>query len=138
METYKSKLGFWLVGPVGAVMLTVLYIMVHHKIWAGTGIVSALLIFILHMFFTTYYQIVGKKLIIKCGFLYHLTVDIDAIKIIKETNNPISSPATSLDRLEIRYQIGSVLVSPQKKKDFIDRLIALNPNIEIHLKHKKP
>jgi hypothetical protein len=73
-----------------------------------------------------------NRLIIRCGFLYRKEVDIQSIQRIKETGNPLSSPAISLDRLEIRYgKSGWVLVSPKGKKGFIAALKSLNSAIEI-------
>ena len=70
----------------------------------GLVIISGVAIFIAHMFLTTNYWIDGKNLKIKCGLFTNILVDIDSLRRISETNNPISSPATSLDRLELKYQ----------------------------------
>jgi hypothetical protein len=76
-------------------------------------------------------------LAIKCGFLFNKTINIQTIKKITETNNPISSPATSLDRLEIVYgKFDSVIISPKKKVEFIADIKSLNPNVEVKLKKR--
>lgn len=41
----------------------------------------------------------------------------------------VYAPALSIDRLEIKYKGGRVLVSPKDKKRFIDDLRKLNPKI---------
>jgi hypothetical protein len=100
--------------------------------WIGIAILSPVILFVVHMFMTTYYVIKENSLIIKCGFFYNKTVSIDTILAISETNNPISSPATSLDRIEIRYEeFNTVFISPKKKKEFIREIIKLNPSIEV-------
>jgi len=134
MQTYKSKLDKKLCIPIALVIGTVLFIMVYNKIWIGVLIILLVISFVVHMFLTTRYHVIGKKLVIKCGFLYNATVNIDAIKSIKETNNPMSSPATSLDRLEISYRYGAVLISPKKKEAFIKQLMEINPAIEVKRK----
>lgn len=59
-----------------------------------------------------------------------------SIKNISETRNPISSPALSLDRLEIVYnRFDSVLISPADKIDFIAELLHRKPDIEVGLKN---
>lgn len=88
------------------------------------------------MFLTTYYIINGNDLIIKCGFLFNKTIKIDTIKKIEETNNLLSSPAASLDRIEIGYnQYDSVMISPKDKLDFINQLVTINENINVVLKN---
>ncbi len=90
------------------------------------------------MFATTYYAINENNLIVKCGFLFNKTIDINTIKKISETNNPLSSPATSIDRLEITYgKYDSVIISQKQKQDFINDIITLNPNIEVKFKKKR-
>jgi hypothetical protein len=90
------------------------------------------------MFLTTNYTIDSNKLTIKCGFLYNKTIDIKTIKKITETNNPLSSPAASLDRLEIAYgKNDSILISPKQKSEFINDIKRINPGIEIKLKKNK-
>lgn len=75
---------------------------------------------------------------IRCGFLFNKYIDIKTIKKITETNNPLSSPATSLDRLEITYgKFDSILILPKQKIEFINDIKSLNPNVEIKLKNKQ-
>lgn len=94
--------------------------------------------FIGHMLLTTYYQVEGNTLTIKCGFLINQEVKIDTIRKIKETSNPLSAPAASLDRLEIAFnKFDNVLISPKDKAGFINELTKLNPGIEVQLKKSK-
>lgn len=138
MTIYKSKLGFEIIIPLLIALSSVLFIMAYNKIWAGLIIFLLLAAFVSHMFLTTYYIIDGKTLKIKCGFLCNKSVDIGSIRKITETNNPISSPATSLGRLEIKYnKYDSVIISPKDKNDFINSLIKLKPDIEVRLKKNK-
>ena len=68
--------------------------------------------------------------VIKCGFLYHKNLEVSRIKSIAETSNLISSPAASLDRIEIKYdQHGIVVISPKDKVAFAKDLLEINPNI---------
>ena len=64
------------------------------------------------------------------------TVTINSIRKIKETNNPISSPAASLDRIEVFYGKQSVIISPKQKTEFINHLLSINPRIEVIYKAK--
>lgn len=71
---------------------------------------------------------------VKYSFFYEKIIDITAIKSVKETNNPMASPAASLDRLEIKFKNDSIIISPKNKSDFINHLLEINPAIEIKLK----
>lgn len=75
---------------------------------------------------------------IKSGLFFSKSLEIKSIKRIVETRNPITSPALSLDRIELIYnRFGSVLISPKDKKGFIQELIKVNPGIEVQLKNKE-
>lgn len=137
-KMFKSKIGLELVIPLIVLFGTVLFLTVSGKpSWPGVAILLPVILFVAHMFMTTYYVINGDSLTIKCGFLYNKTIDITTIKKISETNNPLSSPATSIDRLEISYgKFDSVMISPKQKKEFIDNITFLNPGVEVKFKKK--
>ena len=137
-RTFKSKIGPELVIPITLLMGTLLFVMINGKpAWLGIAILLCVIGFIIHMFITTNYTIDGNSLIIKCGILLNKTIDIKGIKKITETNNPLSAPAISLDRLEISYgSYDSILISPKQKKEFIETIVSLNPQVEIRYKKK--
>lgn len=138
MKVYKSKIGLELVIPILIIFGTVLVLSISEKPhWVGVAILLPVILFLLHIILTTYYVIDEDRLTIKCGFLYNKTIDINTITKISETNNPLSSPATSLDRLEIRYgKFDSVIISPKQKKEFIAEIVFINPAVEVKLKRK--
>ena len=97
----------------------------------------SLIVILAYLFYDTAYTIKGKELEIRFGFLYKQKIDITSIREIKETNNPLSSPAASLDRLDIRYgRSGSVLISPQRKEEFVNKLLKIHPEIVVKWKKK--
>ncbi len=137
-KVYNSKIGLELVIPLVLIFGTVLFLTLNEEpIWIGILILLPTILFVVHMFLTTKYTIESDELTIKCGFLFNKTIDIKTIKKITETNNPLSSPATSLDRLEINYgKFDTVIISPKKKKEFIENITTLNPNVEVKFKNK--
>lgn len=136
-KTYPSKIGLELLLPILFILLSTGALMVTSKSWLGLLIILVVLTFILHLFLSTHYTIEGHQLTVKCGFLYNSTIDIRTISKVSETNNPLSSPAISLDRLEIRYgSHNSVIISPREKQDFLDQLLQINPEISIQYKKK--
>lgn len=138
MTTYQSKIGLELTIPFSILIGGIGAAMIYEKDWINVAILLMISLFIVHMLTTTYYQINGDTLIIRCGFLYNKSLKIESIKKIIETRNPISSPAASLDRLELVYNtFDSVLVSPKDKMGFINELLRLKPGIEVRLKDRK-
>jgi hypothetical protein len=138
-KIYNSKIGLELVIPLVLIIGTALTLTITEKpSWIGIAILLPVIFFVVHMFLTTNYTIESDELIIKCGFLFNKTIDIKTIKKITETNNPLSSPATSLDRLEINYgKFDTIIISPKHKTEFINDIKRLNPNVEVKLKKKQ-
>lgn len=100
--------------------------------WIGAASVGPVILFVVYLFRTTYYTIDENTLHVKAGFLVNINIDIDKIKSVSKSNNIMSSPALSLDRIEVKYGIGqSVLISPKDRKDFIADLLAKNSTIEV-------
>ena len=90
---------------------------------------------ILWSFRSTYYTVEGSTLIVKSAFMTW-RIDIHHIEDVTPTRNPMSSPALSLDRLEIRYRrdgrLRTILVSPAEKRRFLEALRAVSPTIRYH------
>ena len=86
---------------------------------------------ILWIWFTTYYVIEKNSLVVRSAFI-HKIIPVYEIKSIRRTFNPLSSPALSLDRLEIQYGNGKmVLISPDNREKFLEELEKLNHSIVI-------
>ena len=86
----------------------------------------------LHLNFSTEYTITEAGILkVKCGFLYNKRFDINKIKSIANTGNLMSSPAPSLDRIELTYGTFDIIViSPKDKNEFARELTKVNPKIE--------
>jgi len=138
MTRYNSKIGFGILLFLIIVLGGISILMIYNKIWIGLLIILLVIGFVGYILLTTYYLITDKKIKIKSGFMVNKTVPIDLIREISETNNLLSSPANSLDRLEIKYSSnGIILISPKDKSGFINQLIKINPNIELIIKNKE-
>jgi hypothetical protein len=111
---------------IGGTFIWMLYL----QAWAGIIVISIIAVFILHLFATTYYTISGDALRVKSGFLINTTIDISSITKISATRNMLSSPALSLDRLEIFYnKFDSIMISPDDEAGFLQQLRSINPRI---------
>lgn len=132
MKKYPSKISFGLVVFLLVVIIGTSIPLISPPIWSGLIINLLILAFISYLFLTTYYVIDGDLLTIKSGFIVNMKVDIKTIGIIAETNSLVSSPAASLDRLNIIYnEHSSVLISPRDKSGFIDHITRINPKIVV-------
>jgi ABC-type bacteriocin/lantibiotic exporter with double-glycine peptidase domain len=133
--TYNSKIDRGIILPILVVLFVVGLFMTLMKIWIGFLVILLLLTFIIHMLLTTQYKIVGRTLKVKSGVFVNKVVNIDTISKIIETNSTLSSPANSLDRLELRYnKFERIIISPKDKNGFIKTLSELKPDIDIQLK----
>jgi hypothetical protein len=138
MKVYKSQLGLELIIPMSLLFGIGLYMSFMDKKWTALFIILVSISFICYLFTSIKYTIEKENLNIKCGFLTNQNIDINTIYKISETYNPLSSPAGSIDRLEIKYnKFESVLISPKDKNAFINDLILVNPNIEVQYRRDK-
>jgi hypothetical protein len=92
-------------------------------------ILGGIFILIFGLMMSTRYKIDGNMLRIYVLVFPYRPIDITTITQIEETNNPLSAPATSLDRLGIKHGKGYMLVSPKDKHGFIAALQQINPDI---------
>ena len=133
-KTYRSKIGIELILILTIVLGFSFYKLLDQPKTSGIITLGALLVFILYIVLSIQYKINDDILTVKAGFLVNTKIDIQKIKKIKKTFNPLSSPAASIDRLEICYNNGDfVLISPKNRDQFIKDLLEINPNIEVKL-----
>jgi hypothetical protein len=137
MKNYKSKLGLELIIPIFLLFGYALFELIIEKSWLGVFIMLVTISFIVYTFLSINYKIEKENLNIKCTFLINENIAIQSIRKITETYNPLSSPAASIDRIEIFYnKFDSVLISPKKKKAFIEDILKINSNIEVIYRKK--
>lgn len=130
--TYYSKIDTWLIALFCiALIMPILY----HDIilWIAPTI---FLVYILMVCFTTKYVINGDNLEVHRLFSKQ-TFDIHCIRSVSKTY----APAWSRNRL--RFSVAStpqarftddLIISPRRKKEFIDELLKVNPQIKTDIK----
>ena len=135
-KTYRSKisLGILIFIILVFVISGIVIIDLNVKNNFGVAVYVLTILFIAYLFVTTNYTIYNQQtLIVKSGFLMNKKIDINSITKISKTNNPISSPALSLDRIEIFYnKYDSVIISPKNEQEFIQDLHKINSSIIIN------
>ena len=104
----------------------------------STFIFVPLVAFLAWIWFGTGYLVTDDELKIKSGPI-RLTIPLEKITSIESTRNPISSPALSMDRLEIKYGEGKVaIISPLDKEGFINLMVRKCPMLTINRNIGKP
>ena len=85
----------------------------------------ALMLFVLY---GTRYVVDSQRIAISTG-PFRWKIEIRTIESIRPTNDPTSSPACSLDRLEIAWgdAYDTIMVSPADKIAFLDAVAASDP-----------
>lgn len=129
MKTYRSKIDWWLILLIlGIFGYPIVEGVLTNQYGLSITMISILMI-MFWMFSKIKYVIEGTMLKV-----WWVKIDIHSIKRIYKTNNPLSSPALSLDRIAIVYnKYDEVLISPKLKKEFVDELLKINPTIQIDL-----
>lgn len=132
--SFPSVRDGWLVALLwtAAIAMTASAVMVWREpggpwIALACGLLSPLTLWIL---FDTGYRLDDEHLHVRSGPL-RFRVRLDEIESVKPTRNPLSSPALSLDRLEIRRRgrWGPVLISPQRRREFLVALADRAPHL---------
>jgi hypothetical protein len=97
----------------------------------GIGAVLAVVFgFVLWTFLATGYTVTADMLIVRSA-AFQWRIRLRSIRSLRRTRNPASSPALSLDRIEVRYDGGSVLVSPKDVPGFVDAIRAGAPALDL-------
>ena len=127
---FKSKIDRWLLYVLVAVMVFEVVVLgaaaaqTASPIAALSIAVTALLIVALigSLLVRTHYTISGNTLRIASG-PFSWSVPVDRIESVRATRNPISSPALSLDRLQITYGNGRrIMISPADRDGFLEAI----------------
>src|SRR5688572_13426675 len=113
---HKSKVGLEILVPIVIVLSTATTIMIVNMIWIGLVVCGLVILFVTNIYTGTYYKITDDhRLFIKCGVFESFDIHVDDIEWIKKSNELNNSPALSVDRLEIGYKGGRILISPRDK-----------------------
>ena len=124
-KMFKSAVDGWFLAliVVTAVLVLVVSIPVVQSASSAAAVmfIGASLIgvgFPIWILFSTWYRVEGDTLTARCG-PFTWTLPVSSITGLEPSNSPLSSPALSLNRLEIRCSDGrSLLVSPADEAGF--------------------
>lgn len=123
---FKSKVDLWLAAVVGVAVVT----MIGAAIGAAfaTGVWGVLLILvpvalIILVSAPVSYTLGQASLVVRSGIIKWEIAYTD-IANVRPTRSPLSSPAWSLDRLEISFKRTTLLISPVDRETFLQELLA--------------
>ena len=126
---YPTKVSITLILIISLIMGCILISLAVSSKWIPFFIDLLLYASILYLMVSIKYEINESQLIIHQA-MGKMVIDINTVKSIEPTHTIISAPASSLDRLRISYnKYDDVVISPQRKEEFIRQLQTINPNI---------
>lgn len=96
------------------------------------GVSGSLIVgLILWIWFDTNYRVEEKYIKVSHG-PFKDKIAIQSISSISKKKSLLATPSLAMNRLSLRYsRYGEVMVSPKSEKEFIDSLLAKNPQIKI-------
>ena len=125
MTVYRSKVDVWLVAlSVGIMAAACVPGLFFDFSWGALTACLLSLALVVSVVFSIRYEISGDKLRVVCCWIFIETFDIHKITIL-------SSPAASLDRIEVRAGRRAVVISPRDKQAFVKQLLDINPSIDV-------
>jgi len=137
---FPTKVDAWLVTVIGlaiALSLAVGVAVVREERATGAGwialtITVATIAGTAAVALPTFYVLAGGHLVARSGLL-RWNIPLASIESIEPTRNPLSGPAWSLDRLEVRYREGtrarSILISPRHADLFVQEVARLDTGL---------
>ena len=130
--TFPSKVDWWIVALM-AIPLGISIVVVGSALRANpplpavllmVGIEVLVLALIVGTLRSTRYEVTDPEVIVRSP-PFRWRIEIESIESIRPSRSPASSPALSLDRLEIRYGGGrTLLVSPKDREGFLAAVVA--------------
>jgi Bacterial PH domain len=128
-------LGFILFGSIGYGTFLSISALISEESSIGESFFALLLnlviiLFICWLWLSTYYVLDEKDLVIRCGPI-NKRIPYREITSAHKTWNPLSSPALSLKRINIKYQFGMALISPKDRDSFLRMLKERCPHADI-------
>ncbi|MCB9638185.1 MAG: PH domain-containing protein [Myxococcales bacterium] len=133
---FVSKVDTWLaVVLIGSLLLlvgsTILFWFVAPPAqrWIMMGSLGLVLLLTFGLVIPIYYDLEQDVLLVRSGWL-RTRVPYAKITKVEPSNNPLSSPALSLDRLHVHVEDGfGVLISPKEREAFLQALLQRCPHL---------
>jgi len=136
---FTSKIDLWLAFLILGSSLLLILVPVWEWIYNDSSTTRILFIslltipgsiLLLLIFFNIKYSLSEDELFVKNGFSTQ-SIPLKDITHIIPTNSMLSAPALSLDRIEIKYKGGNIVISPKDKEGFYHAVQQRVPALKI-------
>ena len=88
---------------------------------------------VLAIYFKTYYSVEEEVVRVVSG-PFRWKIPINEITSIRQTKSILSSPALSMDRLEVKYgRYQYIIISPEDKHGFANEIVKRNSKVQVNL-----
>lgn len=129
---YPSAISWGLWIPVYALIIGQGIFMAGTASWSFLLFHFTLAILIYFFVVRIKYELDDEKLVIFMGPIRYRTINIQTIRKMELSKNPLSSPAASLRRIAIFYnKWGYVLISPKNREAFMQDVLERQKKLEI-------
>lgn len=132
---FKSKVDAWLVVLVvlmGLGISAISLLDADAGSWIAALVTVTICALVLSMLYSIHYVVSGTQLKIFYFRKISSSYDLRELRSLRPTHNPLSAPAASLDRLELKFtRYRDVLISPKDKAGFMALVKAINPEVRI-------
>ena len=130
-EVYRAHVDWWLGLLLGGTLVSEAVIWLQNTVekgkmdWFMFGVTAVCIVLVVPIFFIKYILYL-EYILVSMPVYGKVRIPYKGIVNMKETHNPISSAAPSLDRIQIDYVVNgkydSILISPVRKKIFIQKV----------------
>ena len=135
MKKYRTEVSWKIIGPILAIFSLTMFFVYQSggNIKEVLALLGGTLALTLYLVLGIWYEITDNYMLkVRAGVFYNINVPIEHIHTIEKTNSILSAPASSLDRIELKYnKYDSVIISPRHRDLFIQELLKINPNIQV-------
>jgi hypothetical protein len=132
-QRFSSKVDWWYFATMGLVVVATSIaatpVVLAGRWWIAATLLAPIALMVWNLLSTSY-LITDDSLTVRC-LLFRKTVPLAQVTKLRASRDPSASPALSLDRVEVLYGTGSVLISPKDKRGFIHAIRAQQPAVTI-------
>lgn len=122
---FRSAISWGLFAPVVLLLTGSSLLMLNSGACIGIAVNVLVAVLIIGLYKTTFYKIGKDDLLIRSGPFVHIRIPLNSIQSIRFTTNPLSAPAFSLKRIQIKYGKNQfVIISPHTREEFMKALEA--------------
>lgn len=125
-RAYPSKVDAWIaivlgLGPVFATFGGAVTVLAGQSPWIAIAPIAVFVLVYGGLVFPMNYTITADELVVRSG-LVRIRIPLAEIVEVSPTRNPLSSPALSLDRLRVRSEARTIMISPRERSAFLTEL----------------